>query len=706
MTNIPTDAHGNRRALTYAERDAKARVLQMSEIMSSSAQKDAWMRLFSKVDAILVGRKVPTSIGDIPAPARTDGKEIEFDSTWIEQNVLQHLRSGDAREGKAAVACLKGINYHEVAHVLFSPSRLNSPYSTALEAECVKRGIYVGKAWLPANILEDQRIESLFAALYTGAKPYFRMSALRGLLVDAHGRPSENEHSFVFSHGRRYLPSSIRRRHRGLAEAAFGTAFVQQWENIVNEYVTLTLLAEDAERAAELTVDATLLLDSLSIQPEHPEGHPGQPGKDGTGPTKSDEKRIREAAEKAADEVEEQKAEDEQSPGLGSDDEDGEDEGDGTGESTGAGEDGDESTEPTTGKSGAESGEQSDDEASAPAESTGDGGDSSEQSGDESDDSPESTTGSTSSTGGGFSDEDTDDDPARLIDEAVKDLLNDEQFSRELDNLLHDFNAEAEKGAIERPRKTRTGTTVHPEPHHVGMIGRLHRVLNQMRADAGASRERGLDHGKVNVMDFVTRKPGELDFFEHYEEGHEDEFDMEVVVLLDMSPSMIGMSGRASLALWQIKSVMQRFDIPVTAYGYNDGNAKCLYASHDVVPASHYEDFGASGYGTDPLDALTRAYNILSRSTAKRRVLFTITDGEWNPGTRVESDAMVAKINGLSGATSIIIGLTWAPGSLLRPDDRSSWHEHRMGREVTNPEQILDVFKEYVYSVGRKAARR
>lgn len=693
---------GARRQPTRMEQEAGRMVGLHKTAADVSSQMNAWMRLFTKVNTIVVGRRIPTITDEsLPFPAATDGSAVKFSTDWLRTEVVNPLHMGSSSLVKRTIAKLKGINFHEVAHVLYSPARSGSVYSNALISECTNRGVFLNSVYGPANLIEDQRIESLFSAEYTGSKPYFRMSTLHALLEDVSGNQSDPSMSFFWTHGRRYLPASVRNTHRAAAEAAFGSAVITEWMRIMDEYVTLNLV-NDCDRAATLTVDAALLLKSISANPM-PEDHNGQPGTDRS-TTKSDETRMVRSAEKAKQEVEEQKAEeeadeDDSATSTCADGEDSdEDSGDGSGDDTDT--DGN-----ADGEGDGEGAEQSDEDGQ-PGDATGDSGDSD---GDESTDGdssdPSSSAGGRS---GGLSDSDSDSEIPleQILNEAIEDLLSDNNFNRELDALLNDFKSEAERGPIERPVKSRVGSQINTTPESVGTVNRIVKVLNQMRHDAGDAWDRGLPHGKVNVMDFINRDRSEVDFFESHTEGNEDEFDMEVVALLDMSPSMMGMASMASLALWKIKLTMQRFDVPVTAYGYNDGNAKTLYGPHDYVQPGVYENFGCGGHGTDPMDALQRAYNILSRSRAKRKILFTITDGEWNPANRWESDAVVSRINNLPGATSIIIGLTNYPGTLLRDSDRTTYHQHQIGKEVTDPAHIVDIFKQYVYEIGRKAARR
>lgn len=687
--------------------DVKRNVLAISQ----RGQIDAWMRLFAKVNSIIADKKIPTEAhyGNLPYPAMTDGTTVKFSATWITSKVLNWMQREPAKAHKA-VAMLKGINYHEMGHVLFSPNRDNSPYATALATSCSKAGIAECSVWIPANLIEDQRIETLFSAMFSGAKHFFRASTLEAMLKDESdaGHPMKAATAFVFSHGRRFLPRSLRIKYRNAARAEVGDQLVDAWIDMMDEYCTLNLV-DDCDRAAELTLVAADLLVQMGVTDPPSTGHETEkPGRKGSG--RPNAEKAREASKKAREDVDDDIAKDDEfeenaeSGGTSPADEDGEEaDEDEEGEGGSGDSDDDESDDDTDGSGDAT--DDTDDDADESEEAEGKGG-SKDSPADEAD---ADTDGDPShSDEGGYSEEDASEDSytydepnPETLAEALDQLLNDADFMTEVQNMINDFKAEAEKGAVEKPKKERTGLPNLPDAHEVGVTNRLFRILQQMRADAGSNRERQMDHGKINVMDFALRNPWDLDIFEYYEDGREDEFNMEVVILLDMSPSMSIYAQRASLALWQIKLAMQRFDVPVTVYGYNDGNAKCLYAPTDKVTPRSYENFGSGGMGTDPLDALTRAYNILSRSTATRRILVTLTDGAWNANTRMQSDALVERINGLPGAASIIIGLTYGKGTLLVKGDRTTYHQHMLGVEVTDPASVLDVFKEYVLGVGR-----
>lgn len=747
---LPAAFHG--RAMNSTEKDTLKATKDALELFSNKSQVSAWMRLFSKVDTILFGKRVAVVANDalgVSEIGQTDGVQIDLSPQWITANVLRWLRQDPAR-GKKMVGALKGFNYHELAHMLFSPDRRLSDYAQAFDrlvasltqrvATGDQRALAEKKMYYRlANLLEDQRIETLFVGLYPGAASYFRASNLYGIFGALDKKDVDPVTGFLFSHGRVFLPRSFRMAHREGAATTLDQNFVDQWMKIVDEYCVTDLLDYvGARRGVDLTEKAMELLRQYDMVPPVNNGDESQPGIDRDSsnkqPKNSDKVTVAVGAAKAAQSEDKQKdsqpPEPKQKPKPepksddDADDEEDEEDGDGSGDGEGEEPDDDEGEDGSGDGDGDEEGEEDDEDGSgagSDGDADGDGDGSSDDS-DADSDADANPGGDISGNGAGYNPNNTDDgegDDSEPVtaSEVFDALMGDGQFENEVNTLIQEFMRETEKGEVEKPKKTRVGRRMQPSSTQQGTANRLYRVLQQMRADAGDEWENKLPYGKLDVLDFVTRSPHELDVFSHHEPGREDEFNIEVVILLDMSPSMEGMTERASLALWQIKLAMQRFGVPVTCYGYNDGEAKCLYSPNDAVLPNVFEDFGSGGGGTDPLDSLQRAYNILSRSKASKKILVTITDGQWNYNTLNASNALVERINGL-GATTILIGLLQTNGrgygyntpsqfgTLINANDRSTLHFHQIGKEVNDPTQILDIFKEYVMRIGRHATQR
>ena len=125
--------------------------------------------VYSKADRIITGDPVEVRVEDNPemdTTAYNDGKNIVFNAHLLEDVTDESIVS------------LHGFNYHEVAHVLWTP-RGGSEFGTTIRQE------KLGRAF---NILEDSRIERLLIAKYPATAPFLEASSLEYILK---GDPSE-----------------------------------------------------------------------------------------------------------------------------------------------------------------------------------------------------------------------------------------------------------------------------------------------------------------------------------------------------------------------------------------------------------------------------------------------------------------------------------------------------------------------------------
>ena len=101
------------------------------------AQLQSVSAVYSKADSIIVGDNVSVSVdseGKIDTPAYNDGREVIFNASLLESLDDETITS------------LHGFNYHEVAHLLFSP-RQGSELGQWIRENNMRRAY---------NILEDK----------------------------------------------------------------------------------------------------------------------------------------------------------------------------------------------------------------------------------------------------------------------------------------------------------------------------------------------------------------------------------------------------------------------------------------------------------------------------------------------------------------------------------------------------------------------
>src|SRR5690606_8542111 len=219
-----------------------------------------------------------------PAPAWTDGTTISIGGG-------DRWRDIDTTEGRAR---LLGLNYHELAHILFTP-RDSHPAYRAVHREGLHQ-VY--------NLAEDQRIETLFCALYSPAVPLFTQAITDLILADAD--PGAAGGVWALLAGRRYLPQGLRQAAR---DAYQGDA--AEWERLITEYLLIEWDA-DTDRGLELLRQMARHLQATQAKTPPGCGHRG--GRSGR-PNSQAGAEARQAA--AADIDQDDETEDDEADGAG-----------------------------------------------------------------------------------------------------------------------------------------------------------------------------------------------------------------------------------------------------------------------------------------------------------------------------------------------------------------------------------------------------
>lgn len=214
--------------------------------------------VYGRTDRILTAEPVEVRVEDNPdmdTTAYNDGKNIVFNAHLLEEV--------DDR----TIISLNGFNYHEVAHVLYSP-RGGSEFGKAIMREGLKHAY---------NCLEDSRIERLLVAKYPSVAPFLEASCLEYLLK---GKPEEYASYFPLMTGRKYLDIELRQEIADRFIKHFGKELAMSISLIVHEYRTL-VFPRDYDRALELV---RLLADIVGREdnPTHVNGVPVIP-QDGHG---------------------------------------------------------------------------------------------------------------------------------------------------------------------------------------------------------------------------------------------------------------------------------------------------------------------------------------------------------------------------------------------------------------------------------------
>ena len=204
--------------------------------------------VYSKADTVITGDTIMVSVdssGDMASPAHNDGREITLNASLLETI------------NDTTITSLHGFNYHEVAHVLFSPRR-GSKLGKWIEENRLRRAY---------NILEDSRIERLLIAKYPSTRLYLEACITDYLLK---GDTATWKDYFHLVTGRKYLDLEIRQAIADRFIAHYGLATAEDIHRIVHAYREL-VFPNDFDKAIELITQMAKYVGQDEVPPVFPE---------------------------------------------------------------------------------------------------------------------------------------------------------------------------------------------------------------------------------------------------------------------------------------------------------------------------------------------------------------------------------------------------------------------------------------------------
>lgn len=557
------------------------------------ARAKAWCRTLSGVNSVLVGTVIPVVADSRAAStAATDGKQV-----LISPDVL----ASPGEDVYAWVANLKGLNYHELSHIVDTPHNESPWFVTEMPAIARSVGLpllNVRRAW---NVLEDQRIETRAVLRWLPTQPWFTATVVQFLLEQM--TPAELVMAFPLIHGRYYLPASVRKEARRLFTEAFGAEVADEAASIIDAFLPLSYDADSAEMARLVARFVQLLLDCqaamggdegmLSLG-EATMQMPPQ-GVAVRQPTPEEIEQARKAAEAAE-----------------------------------AGEDGE-------GDEGTLSGSKSDTDGDVEGEPGGDGD---EPGGD-----------GWSPTGTHLDQEAVIDDakltPLRTAaEEAMQQVLAQPSVKNDVMTTLRAVNAlTAQIEVDELPGGSYSVAT--PPDHDRNQVWQVVAAIEEIRAGASPDTLRGQRRGHVNALDWARRR-GEWDFnvFDYTTDDATEETTAEVVIAGDVSGSMAGAKiERMSRAMWVLKRAFDEVGIACSVVIW-DTKVAVAYRHDERAAPGELRVFHPGG-GTNPTPAAQWATKKLAMSDATIRQFWLLSDGEFrdyqvNESLSVLNDAGVA----------------------------------------------------------------
>jgi hypothetical protein len=582
-------------------------------------------------------------------PAWTDGQTI-----FLNGNRVREIFE-DQPDLARAILTFKGTNYHELAHVLFTPR----PGDTI--SEWIKANKYTYKwVW---NALEDQRIETLYTNLYPPTVPYFQNSSYRWLLENSDGDNFYRVYSLIA--GRKYIDAKVRASARAAFAEHYGEDVAVQWDTIVDTYVKLPLPGKSDE--AIVLIKAAY--DLLRAQEDNAlENYVAKEGK-----CDDDSERI-EKGETDPDKIVEGvvREEERQEREQGQDD---------SASSGGYPED-DNHTGPQT--PGSHNQEASEEASESPVEGA---------------------QGSAAGTGDSQPVENLEEALREAATEALADVLADDDFQKEIAASIEAFRAHMDHTGEEALQaEYKSYNEVDAQPETLQTVAKIVASIKALRTDFEPKWSRDREAGPRINIDAVIRNRCDatrLDIFEVFDEGAIEEASTEVVIAFDLSTSMDGVLPQCSQALWLLKKSFDNLDIPCTVLGFSSGNT-VLYKASEKLRGIKVRQF-KSWAGTQPRQTLLYAHRLLTKSQATNKVLIAITDGIWSQGDddggRPEN---VIKSLRQAGTQTLLFGVN---GHVLRDDERYC-HGFEQTASINDVTDLVKVVKGLIRGIQEKAREK
>lgn len=557
-------------------------------------QLERLTQVFAKVNSVLTLRKTKVEVVDkahMKAPAWSDSQTVTFNAAWIGE--VTNTRD---------LAWLKGLDLHEVAHILYTPRR-----GSELTQWVIDNNLF------PAfNALEDQRIETLLVGRYPSITPWLQATIARYFLdEDAQNSPAW-QNSYALLRGRKYLDPVIRSESR---KAWHDQSTLDELIEIVDAYRNLAFPRdyEDAKdlikrysdllpREQQQSPDGASVIETVVVY--DPFGHGGREteGIDSSisRPVKQQQQQ-RDAESAKRNEVNE--------------DEDVEDEVEDSQSDSGESDDESTTDAPTPDASGSD----------APSQPS------------------DAPSGNSTDAGSGLSSK-----TAALLHQAIDDLFEDESKSLELENLVRQVKGLPTLTEVNAGHLTKAKFTERRASDQAIVSARAFgRELERIKASVDPSWERNVERGRLNPLRY-ERGDDIKTVFDRWDEGKADATDIECVVLLDTSGSMVSQTEPAYESMFALKHALDRINADTTVLTFSSG-AEVLY---DTTDKAHFtiRDAGCSG-GTEPLDAIKYATNVLAKSSKAVRLLFVITDGAWYHAE--ESEQLIERMRNAGVLTAL-----------------------------------------------------
>lgn len=531
------------------ELDREIKISEFRQFQSDTTSKiDSLTAVYAKADSVLSSETIDVKVvnePDKPNPAWTDGKIISLNKAVLDDITTLTDES---------LTVLNGINYHELAHILFSP-RVSTKF-----AKWVMEKQYL----TTCQLLEDIRIETKLITMYPSTKPFIESTFYRHVL-NPNGLVSLRPELFARIYGAKYINLDIRQEIVNQHKQVLTAEVMQDIASLVNEYRLLSYprdyqkgmdIIEKFSKYVSLPQGNTSPAVGCSNQPFNSKGRPAG-----------------------------QKEQDYATP---------------TGEV---------------------------DDLQLPTEN--------DNSDSDNGNSPDKDTDSDSDNNTDSNEQRNKTKTSKLSDNAISEInkrMSELVSSSDVKQKNKDIRKSiANEDSVRNPLRKANHYKTTPDSSYLSMATKFGHELERLRTDLDPMWEQETPSGRLNIQRAMKRDINSLDtLFDKWSEGS-DACDIEAVILLDNSGSMMSSMREVCQATWAMKRGIEKIQGDVTVLTFN-GTARKLYEKHEK--ATH--DFRAveSSGCTDPTEALRLAEQILVKSKRQTRLLLVVTDGYWSNDTQ------------------------------------------------------------------------
>lgn len=597
-----------------------------------------------KLDRIILGRKKLTvnwSSKD-EAIAFNQGGDIYLSSAHF-----SNIHDIDT------VVAVIGANYHEVAHLMYSPTN-EEPFMYSVRSS----GQSMFKAY---NYLEDVRIEALFSARYEKAKKYFL-----SMFLDVMIKSTDHTSMFLIAHGRRFIPRSVRLELEKMFKEENGVSDqdMVEFKRVIDSYRKLSKNKFTRNGSAMLLVrDFEALIDKYTVKP------PPSQCDDSTNSSDSNENALVEAkqvAQETQKQDKEEEKEEEKTEGENSEEGESED-GEDSDEGQDGGDDGDEGEDDSDGGSVDSDGESEGDESESDQGQDGVGGDGESES---------------------------------LVERALQikgELREDEDVRMEVDHIRAALNSNTNN--IKDLENTRGLVEVPVSANLKSVSAVVQRELRKLYAELEGGWKYGSDTGVVNISRAMMPDADSDEIYDQWDEGTQTDVGMELIVLLDTSQSMIGdKMNRAEDAMWVVKNALDEIDARITVISFDESTGM-VYGPDDRASTSKMYRVSNFGGDTQPAEGMQVARRRLTESNAPHKLFMVITDGIWGHygQTGLYAETIDETLAGMPG-TNVYVGI----GTQCRPQYDKYFNVNRV---ISDPVDIVSIVRDIVTQILREARR-